>query len=125
MMLSVMIVYSQGVEEDISDNDDFAPALKKRRGGEANWQLDDRRNIECTACAMPLKKREVLRHPQFGVCMCKRCIKFLKSATFLKVVASPFFHDLHGIFFTSSNMKGWHPVWLPAPQEGSVFWVWT
>ncbi|CAM6062693.1 unnamed protein product [Sphagnum tenellum] len=75
---------AKGVEDDISDNDDFAPALKKRRGGEANWQLDDRRNIECTACAMPLKKREVLRHPQFGVCMCKRCIKFLKSATFLK-----------------------------------------
>ncbi|KAH9535296.1 hypothetical protein CY35_17G044900 [Sphagnum magellanicum] len=74
----------QGVEDDISDNDDFAPVLKKRRGMEANWQLDDRRNIECTACAMPLKKREVLRHPQFGVCMCKRCIKFLKSATFLK-----------------------------------------
>ncbi|CAM6012814.1 unnamed protein product [Sphagnum balticum] len=82
---TTVVIDSDGEHEEVEEyNDDFAPVLKKRRGGEANWQLDDRRNIECTACAMPLKKREVLRHPQFGVCMCKRCIKFLKSATFLK-----------------------------------------
>ncbi|CAK9867413.1 unnamed protein product [Sphagnum jensenii] len=61
----------------------FAGGNNSKESGEVVI-LDDRRNIECTACAMPLKKREVLRHPQFGVCMCKRCIKFLKSATFLK-----------------------------------------
>lgn len=68
-------------DEDYSSAEDYLKVTKKRRAS----YIQEPRDFSCTACGMLLKKRDVLRHPQLEVCICRKCKNFLFSGPFHKV----------------------------------------
>lgn len=70
--------------EDQSE-EDLRLVRKKRAGSMRFYQDNGPRDFPCTACGMLLKNREVVRHPQLDVGICKKCKDFLFSGPFHKV----------------------------------------